>query len=245
MIELSGVFKSFENHEVIYNVSLSLKQGEGLAIVGPSGTGKSTLLKIMSGLVSPDKGTVLIEGKGPLSAYDMMGMLFQKNALFDSMSAIDNVAFALRERQAEYSQEPEILKKSKNLLYQVGLESCEKLYPSEMSGGMQKRLGIARALALNPRIIFYDDPTAGLDPITSKKIIDLIKEQKAQKSMTMVLVTNDMNRAYQAADKIAFMFPREFLVTGTPQETMRHPDPRVQQFIKGEVEGPLAGGALD
>jgi phospholipid/cholesterol/gamma-HCH transport system ATP-binding protein len=166
-----------------------------------------------------------------------MGVLFQKNALFDSLTCGENIAFPLRETTG--LTDWEIDKKVEHFLDAVGLPHAKNLYPDEISGGMQKRLGIARALALEPEIIFYDDPTAGLDPITSRKIINLILDLKQQKKSTIVAVVNDMNRAYQLADRMGMIIDKTLLITGTPEETRNHLDGRVHQFVRGETKGPL------
>lgn len=245
MISLRDVTVAFENHVVLDHINLDIAKGESFVIVGPSGQGKTTLLKTMSGLITPQNGKVFIEQKewAPLSAAERlpllkkMGVLFQKNALFDSLTCIENICFPLGETTS--LSDWEIIKKAESFLDAVGIPHARDLYPDEISGGMQKRLGIARALSLDPEIIFYDDPTAGLDPITSKKIIELILKLRAEKGSTIVAVTNDMNRAYQMADRIGVVIDRELLITGTPEETKHHGDPRVHQFVRGLLEGPL------
>lgn len=245
MISLRDVTVAFENHVVLDHINLDIAKGESFVIVGPSGQGKTTLLKTMSGLITPQNGKVFIEQKewALLSAAERlpllkkMGVLFQKNALFDSLTCIENICFPLGE--TTNLSDWEIIKKAESFLDAVGIPHARDLYPDEISGGMQKRLGIARALSLDPEIIFYDDPTAGLDPITSKKIIELILKLRAEKGSTIVAVTNDMNRAYQMADRIGVVIDRELLITGTPEETKHHGDPRVHQFVRGLLEGPL------
>jgi phospholipid/cholesterol/gamma-HCH transport system ATP-binding protein len=245
IFELEQVSKNFEGQEVLKNVQLRVVEGTRVAIIGPSGKGKTTLLKLLAGLVDPSAGKVRIHGEDwtdlngarRKAVLKDLGMLFQKNALFDSMSVGENVAFPLKET-TELS-ESEIDRKVDFFLDAVGILHAKKLFPDEISGGMQKRLGIARALALNPKVIFYDDPTAGLDPITSKKIIELIKDLQAKNNSTVFAVTNDMNRAFQIADEIWMVVDNEVLVTGTVEETKRHKDPRVQQFILGQLVGPL------
>jgi phospholipid/cholesterol/gamma-HCH transport system ATP-binding protein len=244
-IELRSVSLVFESDRVLNKISLQIQKGEIFVVVGPSGQGKSCLLKLMAGIFTPTEGQVLIEGQNFLELSSAtrdqlrrkMGMLFQKNALFDSLTGGDNIAFPLVETTALPSDE--IDRKVEAFLAAVGLSHAKSLYPSEMSGGMQKRLGIARALALDPEIIFYDDPTAGLDPITSRKIIDLILDLNRKKSSTAVAITNDMNRAFQMATRMGLVVNGELVVTGTPDETRRHSDPRVQQFIHGRLQGPL------
>jgi phospholipid/cholesterol/gamma-HCH transport system ATP-binding protein len=157
--------------------------------------------------------------------------------LFDSLSVLENVAFPLRETTS--LQENEIRERACSFLEHVGLKQAKDLYPDEISGGMQKRLGIARALALNPEIVFYDDPTAGLDPITSKRIMDLIINLKKESNATIVTITNDMNRAFQLADRIAMVVETEIIETGTVDDTRASTDIRVLQFIHGLLQGPL------
>lgn len=233
VVELRNVGLKFESDWVLRDVTLNVTQGERCVIVGPSGQGKTSLLKLMAGLLVPTSGEI----SRAVLDWKKRGMLFQKNALFDSMTVGENVAFPLREI-AEMSEQ-EIDTTVDKFLDSVGILQSKNLYPDEISGGMQKRLGIARALALKPELIFYDDPTAGLDPITSRKIIDLILDLQKQSKATVVAVTNDMNRAYQLASRLVFVSGSEVIETGTPEQTMNHRDPRVQQFIHGRTQGPL------
>lgn len=245
MIELKNVSVIFDHQVIIKNLNLTISKGSSLVIVGPSGLGKTVLLKVLAGLINPTSGHLLIEGADfhqsleseKIKIIKRMGMLFQKNALFDSLTCGENIAFPLREVTS--LSEEEIEEKVQFYLNAVGIPHAKNLFPDEISGGMQKRLGIARALALDPEIIFYDDPTAGLDPITSKKIIELIKELKLKNRSTIVTITNDMNRAYQLADEILVVLDKEVVNTGSPIETKKNADPRVQQFISGSLEGPL------
>ncbi|QDK39480.1 ABC transporter ATP-binding protein [Bdellovibrio sp. NC01] len=249
IIRLQDVTVAFDSQIVLSSINLEIKAGESFVIVGPSGQGKTVLLKTLAGLITPQNGKVFVEQqewltlspKARLPLLKKMGILFQKNALFDSLTCLENICFPLRET-TELS-ETEILNKAEYFLDAVGIPHARDLFPDEISGGMQKRLGIARALALNPEIIFYDDPTAGLDPITSKKIIELIIDLKKKNNSTVVAITNDMNRAYQLADRIGMVVNQELLITGTPEQTKNHPDPRVHQFIRGMVEGPLTAQA--
>jgi phospholipid/cholesterol/gamma-HCH transport system ATP-binding protein len=245
VIELRGVSLRFEEDHVLNKIQLSVKMGEIFVIVGPSGHGKSVILKLIAGLLSPSEGEIFIHGQNfhKLSAAEQdtlrrkMGMLFQKNALFDSLTAGENIGFPLVETTA---QSREVIdQKIKDYLEAVGLSHAIHLYPDEISGGMQKRLGIARALALDPEIILYDDPTAGLDPITSRKIVDLILKLNKERKSTAVAITNDMNRAYQMANQIGVVVNGELILCGTPEQTQKMKDPRVQQFINGELRGPL------
>lgn len=252
MIQLENVSIAFEpGHYILKNVDLTMQRGETLVLVGPSGQGKSTVLKTIAGLVKPTTGTVTIDGvniyEGTKSqrqeVFRRMGMLFQKNALFDSFSCLENLEFPMKEN-SELSKD-EIKHRAKDFLEHVGLGHAAELYPDEISGGMQKRVGIARTLCLNPEIILYDDPTAGLDPITSKKIIELIISLKEEYNNTVVAVTNDMNRAFQMADRLAMVVETELIMMGSVQETLHYNDERAQQFIHGRPDGPLTQGGAD
>ena len=244
-VELKAVGKAFGHETLLKRVDLQITSGETFVLIGPSGQGKSVLMKIMAGLILPTQGEVCIEGKNLQKLSDAqrtmvvqkVGMLFQKNALFDSLTCAENVAFPLQE--VAHASADEISSAIRFYLEAVGISHARDLFPDEISGGMQKRLGIARALALKPQIVFYDDPTAGLDPITSRKIVQLILELKKESKATVVAITNDMNRAYQMADRIGMVVDGELVVTGSPEETLGHPDPRVQQFIHGRLDGPL------
>lgn len=244
-IELKDITMTFDGKVLLSNINIRIAVGEKLVLIGPSGEGKSVLLKIMAGILVPTSGQVLIDGKDLNQVHGeektqliaRMGMLFQKNALFDSLTCGDNIAFPLRE--VERAPEQEIRQKVETYLNAVGIPQAKELFPDEISGGMQKRLGIARALSLDPQIIFYDDPTAGLDPITSRMIVDLILRLQKEQNSTLVAITNDMNRAYQLADRIAMVVDSELLITGNRQQTIDHKDQRVHQFTRGELTGPL------
>lgn len=244
-LEAQDVRVRFEGRDVLRAVNLRIEEGESFVLIGPSGQGKTVLLKTLAGLIEPQEGAALVKnrnwktlaGAQRLEILKTMGMLFQKNALFDSLTCGENIAFPLRETTDQ--SESSIREKVERFLEAVGIPHARDLYPDEISGGMQKRLGIARALALRPGIILYDDPTAGLDPITSRKIIELILQLRKEDGATVVAITNDMNRAYQMADRIGMVVDGELLITGSPDETKRHPDPRVRQFIHGSLDGPL------
>lgn len=244
-LKLHEVEVAFDTQVILKDISLEVARGEVFVLMGPSGHGKTTLLKTMAGLVTPRKGKVYINeldfatlgGAEAFEVLKKLGMLFQKNALFDSFTCGENVAFPLRETTDLSASEIQL--KVDLFLEAVGISHAKHLFPDEISGGMQKRLGIARALALNPEIIFYDDPTAGLDPITSRKIVDLIKDLQKKNGSTVIAITNDVNRAYQMATRIALVVDQAIIITGTPEQTKKHPDPRVQQFIRGDLKGPL------
>lgn len=251
MVSQSNVFEilqvsvEFQDHRVLEQINFQVKKGESVVLIGPSGHGKTVLLKTLAGLINPSKGGVLIEGhnwrdlRGAKRAeiLKQVGMLFQKNALFDSLTCGENIAFPLREVTG--FSESEIQDRVRLFLEAVGIPEARELYPEEISGGMQKRLGIARALSLEPEIILYDDPTAGLDPITSRRIIELILKLKKEKNSTVVAITNDINRACQMADRIIMVVDREIVDTGDPAQIKNHSDPRVRQFVRGDLSGPL------
>lgn len=246
-LSLEKVTVQLGSEKILNGINVEIFAGEKVVLVGPSGQGKSVLLKTLAGLIRPNEGTFCCLGENFHSAsaarrHELvrnMGMLFQKNALFDSLTCAENIAFPLQETTRLSVKEIE--EKVQFFLNAVGLSHTYNLYPDEISGGMQKRLGIARALALNPKIIFYDDPTAGLDPITSRKIIDLIIDLQKQSQSTVVAVTNDMNRAYQLADRILMVVDKEVVITGNKKQTLEHKDPRIHQFVRGLLEGPLIG----
>ncbi|MCB0411684.1 MAG: ATP-binding cassette domain-containing protein [Bdellovibrionales bacterium] len=247
-LRMEKVSVVFDDRTLLKDIDIEVGANKSLVLVGPSGHGKSTLLRIFAGLQPPTTGKVYIEGQNLYDLPDVdrkklilkMGMLFQKNALFDSLTVGENVTFPLEE--VTDCDSKEILHRRDYFLEAVGLAASRDLFPNEISGGMQKRLGIARALALYPEIVFYDDPTAGLDPITSRKIIDLIKEMQSKKSSTLVAVTNEMARAYQLEGDIAMVVDQEVIVTGNREQTLKHSDPRVHQFVRGAIEGPLLEG---
>lgn len=249
LIEVQNLSIQFDEEPLLQALHLAVDKGEVFVLIGPSGHGKSVFLKCLGGILPPSAGRVMVEGE---SLYDLpeskravvmrqMGMLFQKNALFDSLTVAENIAFPLRE--VGDCDEAEIKKRIDFFLEAVAIPHARDLFPHEISGGMQKRLGIARALALYPEIIFYDDPTAGLDPTTSRKIIQLIMELQKQQNSTVIAITNDMGRAYQMADRIGMIVDGELIVTGNVNETKAHKDPRVHQFITGNLEGPLTEAA--
>lgn len=241
LVKGRGVSLKFENRILFNDCNFDLFEGESVVLIGPSGQGKTSLLKIMAGLLEATSGTVEFEGENwsKLSItqrnyhFQKRGMLFQKNALFDSLTVFDNVCFPLREKKLE--NELSIREKAKSLLSAVGLQDVLQLYPEEISGGMQKRLGIARAMISKPPILLNDDPVAGLDPISSRKIIELILNLKKENSVTLVSVLNDMNRAFELATRLIFVTEDGAVSLGSPREARQFPDPIVQRFIKGQT----------
>jgi phospholipid/cholesterol/gamma-HCH transport system ATP-binding protein len=244
MILLRDVCIQFDQENpLLKDVGLEVKKGETFVIVGPSGKGKSVLLKTIAGLLNPTSGEVFIQDqnihktskKNREIIFKKMGMVFQKNALFDSFTVFDNLAFPLRETTE--LKESEIKERVDWFLNAVGLSHAAQKYPDEISGGMQKRVGVARALILKPEIIFYDDPTAGLDPITSKIIIELIMKLNKEFNTTVMAITNDMNRAYQMATRMGVLLNNTLMITGTVEQTQHHQNPAVLGFIRGETYG--------
>ena len=237
MIELINVCKEFNGRQVLNNINLEVQPGETMAIIGGSGSGKSTLLKLMIGLIHPTSGKILIDGQDIAAMNDdeldevrlKMGMVFQYSALFDSMSVGENVAFGLRERM-DYSEE-RIQAIVKEKLELVGLPGREDFMPGELSGGMKKRVSLARAIAVNPDIIFYDEPSSGLDPIMSGKIDELIIETQRKLKVTSLVVTHDMVSACTISDRIAMIYEGEMIAVDTPEAIMNSTDPRIKKFV--------------
>ncbi len=237
MIKLINVCKEFNGRQVLNNINLEVQPGETMAIIGGSGSGKSTLLKLMIGLIHPTSGKILIDGQDIAAMNDdeldevrlKMGMVFQYSALFDSMSVGENVAFGLRERM-DYSEE-RIQAIVKEKLELVGLPGIEDFMPGELSGGMKKRVSLARAIAVNPDIIFYDEPSSGLDPIMSGKIDELIIETQRKLKVTSLVVTHDMVSACTISDRIAMIYEGEMIAVDTPEAIMNSTDPRIKNFV--------------
>lgn len=245
MIKIADVHKNFAGQEVLKGVSLEVKKGETIVIIGRSGCGKSVLLKHLIGILKPDKGDLFFNevnisrlGESDLVEHrKRFGMLFQAAALFDSMTVKENVAFGLREHMD--MSEQQISKLVKEKLALVGLYGIEDKKPAELSGGMRKRVGLARAFAMDPEIILYDEPTTGLDPITSDVINDLIVKLKHEFNVTSFAVTHDMKSAYKIADRIAMLYDGHIIESGTPAEIQNTSNPVVRQFISGSSRGPI------
>ncbi|MFL6248312.1 MAG: ABC transporter ATP-binding protein [Thermoanaerobaculia bacterium] len=248
IIELRHIDKSFGGRQVLRDMSIDVEQGESLVIVGGSGTGKSVTLKHIIGLLRPDRGQVLIDGHDITQMKDVemnefrrrFGMSFQEGALFDSMSVFDNIAFPLR-RHTKMSEE-EIRARVEECLEDVHLHGVEKKRPSELSGGMRRRVGFARAISLKPEILLFDEPTTGLDPVISDVIADLIEEMDVKLGTTTVTITHDMKVAFKIADRVAMLHRGHIIEEGTAEEFQRSTNPIVQQFIEGRAEGPLTDG---
>lgn len=238
MIELVDVCKSFDRSEALKHIDLSIKEGETLAIIGGSGSGKSTLLRLLIGLIRPTSGQILVRGRDVARLGEeewdklrlRMGMVFQYSALFDSMSVGDNVAFGLREHTDKSESEIDRIVKEKLAL--VGLEGVERMMPNELSGGMKKRVGLARAIACEPSVIFYDEPSSGLDPIMTARIDELIVNTQKKLGVTSVVVTHDMASACRIADRIAMIYEGELIAVDTVDRFKNIRDERVQAFFR-------------
>jgi len=242
MIQLKHLQKSFNEQKVLQDINLDIRRGETMVIIGASGGGKSVILKHMIGLLQPDNGEVTIDGV-TISTPDFfdtrtirqrMGMLFQMGALFDSMNTGENIAFAVREHNPGITKsELDQLITDKLELIHLKPEFRYKM-PSELSGGMRKRVALARAIALSPEVVLYDEPTTGLDPITGDVINDLIVDMQQKLGVTSVVVTHDMVSAYKVADRIAMLHEGRIIATGTPEEIRACTNPYVRQFITGK-----------
>jgi phospholipid/cholesterol/gamma-HCH transport system ATP-binding protein len=245
-ISIRNLRKSFGKKQVLAGVDLDVYAGESLVVIGGSGTGKSVLIKCIQGLLTPDAGSIKINGTEVVGArgseqrdfHSKMGMLFQGGALFDSLSVWENVAFALLENQKVNREKAKV--EAIRVLRQVGLApDVADLSPSELSGGMQKRVGLARAIITNPEIIFFDEPTTGLDPIMADVINDLIVESAKGLGATTLTITHDMASVRKIADRVAMLYKGKIIWQGTVKEMDKTEDPYVQQFINGCSQGPI------
>ncbi len=245
MIRIVDLHKSFGAKKVLQGVNLEVGVGETTVIIGQSGSGKSVLLKHIIGMLRPDSGQVFVDGveitglrprefQGTLRKF---GMLFQGAALFDSLTVGENVAFGLRRYTRHSRKEIEAIVSES--LAEVGLRGVEDLMPHELSGGMKKRVGLARAIAYKPEIILYDEPSTGIDPIRADSINDLINQLKRDLGVTSVVITHDMVSCYKVADRIAMLYDGVIIETGTPAEIQASSNPIVRQFISGRAGGPI------
>ena len=242
MIEVSQIKKSFGDQVVLNSVSFSVNEGESVAIIGRSGTGKSVLIKHLVGLLSPDEGSVSVDGKDLvgmterqlLGVRQKFGMLFQSAALFDSMSVRDNIAFPLR--RSGLNDALEIDRRVKEVLGLVELPGVEKKMPSELSGGMQKRVGLARAIVHRPQIILYDEPTTGLDPVVADSIDQLMMRVRDHYKVTSIVITHDMRCARRMGQRIIYLRDGQVYLDALADEVFNSNDPQVARFIRGEAD---------
>lgn len=248
MIELIDIHKAFGSQTVLNGLNLSIPVGKTTAVIGPSGEGKSVMLKHMIGLLSPDQGEVLVDGTSILGlgrielnrVREKFAMVFQNAALFDSMTVYENVAFPLEEK-TRLSRD-EINARVETALLEVGLKNVHHKYPDELSGGMKKRVGLARGLLLEPQIVLFDEPTTGLDPVIRRAIHQLIKETQAKFGFTAVIVSHDIPDIFEVAHHVAMLYRGEILQFGTPEEIQGSDHPVVRQFISGSLDGPINSG---
>ncbi|MDD5475411.1 MAG: ABC transporter ATP-binding protein [Syntrophales bacterium] len=246
MIELVDIHKSFKKQKVLDGLNLKIEEGMTTIIIGRSGGGKSVLLKHIIGLLKPDSGSVVIEGDDISRMNDRdlnevrkkFGMLFQEAALFDSMNVFENVAFPLREHTR--MKEREIRERVLSRLKDVGLSGVEEKMPSELSGGMKKRVGLARALAMEPRIVLFDEPTTGLDPVMTEAIDRLIFETQRNFNLTCVVISHDIKSIFSVGHRVAMLYDGKIIEYGTPEELRRSDNPVVKQFLEGSLEGPIS-----
>ena len=245
MIKIVELSKSFGENHVLQGVDLEIKEGESMVVIGGSGSGKSVLIKHIIGILRPDTGRIYVAGEdiAQVSEHELnqvrkkFGMLFQAAALFDSLSVWENVGFGLKQHTRLSNKE--IREKAREKLAMVGLYDVEDLRPSELSGGMQKRVGLARAIAMEPQILLYDEPTTGLDPINADMINNLIIDMREKLNVTSVAITHDMVSAYKIADRIAMLYRGKILQIGAPSEIQATENPYVRQFIVGSAVGPI------
>jgi phospholipid/cholesterol/gamma-HCH transport system ATP-binding protein len=245
MIRAVELYKSFGPSRVLNGLNLEVRKGESMVVIGGSGSGKSVLIKHIIGILKPDSGEVYVDdvNMGELNERELtrirrkFGMLFQGAALFDSLKVWQNVGFALL-RDRRY-REDEVREIASEKLRTVGLPGIEDLMPAELSGGMKKRVGLARAIAHEPEIILYDEPTTGLDPIMADAINDMIVKLSKKLSVTSVTITHDMQSAYKIADRISMLYNGRIIDTGTPDEIKNTKNPIVKQFTTGSASGPI------
>ncbi len=239
-IEVKNLTKSFKDKTVLDNVSFKVDDGEILAVVGLSGAGKSTILKLICGLTKPDSGEIIVS-EGDIA------MVFQYSALFDSLNVYENIAFALKERKEfkkKYSEDQikEIVAKN---LKTVGLEGIENKMPHELSGGMQKRVSFARAIVTNPSTILYDEATAGLDPVSSTIIEDYIVRLRNELNATSIIVTHQLSTIKRCADKVIMLYNEKIVYQGTPQDMIEGGNEYTRQFVTASIEGPMKAASSD
>lgn len=241
IIELHGVRMAFDGHEVLRGIDLRVQEGEILTVMGGSGSGKSVLLKLIAGLLKPDSGEIRVHGTDivPLDEEELlpfrqrMGVVFQQAALFDSMSIEENIAYPLQEHTQ--LTEAEIRSRVAELLEVVGLPGIQRQYPAELSGGMRKRAGIARALALKPAVVLYDEPTSGLDPGNAKLISELIAHLTKAFATTSIVVSHDLHWSFIISSRLALLYQGQLVAIGSPSELRSSTTPEVQAFLAGDL----------
>lgn len=244
-IEIKGLKKSFKGQTILDGVDLVIPEGKTTVIIGPSGTGKSVMIKHILGLIKPDGGEILIDGKDVTKLNDIelndirknFGVCFQDAALFDSMSVGDNVGFPYKVHTK--MKKDEVDDKVSELLKEVGLSGIQEKLPSQLSGGMRKRVGLARAIAMGPKILLFDEPTTGLDPVMSNAINILIKEVQKKTKATSLVISHDIHGALMMADFMAMLYKGRIVFSGKPDDFIDTKDPLIRQYMEGGIEGPI------
>jgi phospholipid/cholesterol/gamma-HCH transport system ATP-binding protein len=238
-IRIRNLRRSFGEQQVLHGVDLDIERGRINVVIGGSGAGKSVLMKLLIGLLKPDDGQIYVDGQdiAPMNDFQLnhvrkkFGMMFQYAALFDSMTVEENVIFPLVEHRRRQMSRGQMRKLVREKLESLGLFNVEHKYPAELSGGMRKRVGLARAIVLQPEILFYDEPTTGLDPIASKNVDDMIAEISERLGVTTVVISHDMASTFRIGHQISMLYKGEIIATGSPQELLRHPHPERREFI--------------
>lgn len=245
MIEARSLSKTFKSQKVLDQLDFVIPEGKITVVMGPTGTGKSVLLKLILGLMKPNSGQILVEGKDIVAMNDeelteirkKFGVCFQDSALFDSMSVGENVGFPFT-MHTDLTKE-QIAKEVASLLREVGLAGIESKMPAQLSGGMRKRVGLARALALNPKVLLFDEPTTGLDPVMTSAINSLIKAVQGKSGATSLVISHDIHGAFELADHLAILYEGKIAFHGSPDDFNKTKDPLVRQFVEGLLEGPI------
>jgi phospholipid/cholesterol/gamma-HCH transport system ATP-binding protein len=244
-IEIKGLKKSFKGQKILDGIDLVIPEGKTMVIIGPSGTGKSVMIKHILGLIKPDDGEILINGKDVTKMNDIelneirknFGVCFQDAALFDSMSVGENVGFPYKVHKK--MTRDEIDERVSELLKEVGLSGIQEKLPSQLSGGMRKRVGLARAIAMGPKILLFDEPTTGLDPVMSNAINILIKEVQKKTKATSLVISHDIHGALMMADYMAMLYKGKIVFSGGPEDFVDTNDPLIRQYMEGGIEGPI------
>lgn len=246
ILRVENLSKSFEGKKIIDNVTLSFYEGEIFTLMGQSGVGKSVFIRMINGLIIPDSGKIIYKGKDITNASEKewieirkeIGMLFQNSALFDSMNVLENVSFQIKEHNPKI-KENELKEKVKQLLLEVGLKDIEELFPSQLSGGMQKRVSLARTISMSPKIILYDEPITGLDPITSSIIIKLIKSLNRKMNITSIIVSHDVKSSTHISDRIGLLYKGQLVALERTENLSHTKNKFLKQFLTGAIKGPI------
>jgi len=250
-IRVRGLYKRFADFEVLRGVDLDIERGKINVVIGGSGAGKSVILKHLMGLLKPDEGQIWVDGEDivPLSDYQLnrvrmkFGMLFQYAALFDSLTVEENVMFPLLEHRRGKLTRARMREIVRDKLQALGLFNVEKKYPAELSGGMRKRVGLARAIVLEPEVLYYDEPTTGLDPIATKNVDEMISDISEKLGVTSLVISHDMASTFRIGHRVSMLYKGRIIASGTPEELLHHGDPNLREFIatSGAVQLPPAG----